>query len=157
MSTGNLVPALLAIGLFAALPAKAEASPPRIDDIGWHRTSAYCTFSRAKAEIKKNDPESWRFVLLVDRTSEDGRASIETAYMKIDGILRELRFDGVMTGEQSESRRYMTYGDDPVRVEVELKPGKRKKGAKLFNYTGTIKAIRSNTETVLEFKGDCGH
>ena len=156
MSIGKMVPALLGIGLFAALPARAEAGPPRIDDIGWHKTSAYCTFSRVKTEIKKNDPKSWRFVMLVDRTSEDGRASIETAYMKIDGILRELRFDGATTGEQSESRRYMTYGDDPVRIEVELKPGKRKKGAKLFNYTGTIKAIRSNAETLLEFKGDCG-
>lgn len=157
MSTGKLVPALLGIGLYAALPARAQASPPRIDEIGWHKTSAYCTFSRAKTEIKKNDPDSWRFVLLVNRTSEDGRASIETAYMKIDGILRELRFDGLTTTDQSEFRRYTTYGDNPVRIEVELKPGKRKKGARLFNYSGTIKAIRSNAETELEFKGDCGH
>lgn len=157
MSMKSFLPALLLMGVFLALPARAAAAPPRIDDIGWHQTAAYCTFSRAKTVIKKNDPKSWRFVLLVDRTKEDGRASIETAYMKIDGILRELRFDGVTTGETTELRRYMTYGDDPVRVEVELKPGKRKKGAKLFNFTGTIKAIRSLAETRLEFKGNCGN
>jgi hypothetical protein len=151
--TGNWPARWAAVLAIAGSAAPAHASAPRIDDISWYRVDAHCTFSRSDHKISKDDPKSWRFVLLVDRSQDDSRASIETAYMKIDGTLRELRFENQSVGTESEIRRYMTYGDDPVRVEITLKQGKR--SSKSMSYSGTITAIRDQAVAELDVKGNC--
>ena len=114
---------------------------------------AHCTFSRADHKIRNDDPKSWLFVLLVGRTKGDPKASIETAYMKIDGTLRELRFENQAVGTDSEVRQYTTYGDDPVRVEITL--NRARGGKKRTAYSGTITAIRDQAVAELDVKGNC--
>lgn len=137
-----------------ASAAGAETEAPRVDDIVWYKTDAHCSFRRAGHKLDSEDPESWRFVLLISRTGgRDGRATIETGYMKIDGILRQLRFEARNEAEGGETRRYSTYGDEPARIEVEMKPGGKE--AEPAGYEGTISVIRHDARTDVSFEGDC--
>ncbi|MBZ0163554.1 MAG: hypothetical protein K8H74_12670 [Notoacmeibacter sp.] len=134
-----------------ATPPQAP-QPPRLGDIHWIGSEAHCRFLREGQAENPEDPESWRYLLLIERF-HDGQVTLERGYARIDGLVREL---ALLTREASgdgEIRRYETLGEAPVSLTVTMKLLGRTRA--VTRYSGEITLERDGLSTSGKFDGTC--
>lgn len=132
----------------------------QIGDVFWHPAETHCRFVRnGEAEPDTGEPETWRYLFVTELVSDD-IASTERGYMRLGGLLRELEFVSRTETEKGEVRRYRTFGEAPVSVEIDMQAGEGSKSKLgqtiLVQYTGTLTLARDNSQRFVPFSGSCG-
>jgi hypothetical protein len=143
----------LAVAL-AGLPAPAGAEPPRIDRIHWPGIDSYCTFRAADHRFVFADPATWVFVLFSGLPRAPDQDVMQPAYMRIDGVLRELELRTVSEDADGSVRRFTTYEAVPATVTLSLTPTGG--GPEHTAYQGSVTVTRGGETASLAVIGDCG-
>ncbi|HMQ57713.1 MAG TPA: hypothetical protein PKE65_04135 [Rhizobiaceae bacterium] len=142
-------------GLLGAAPAAAnQAAGPSIDDIHWHFVDSYCTFTREALDFVYDDPETWRFVLITNFPDGPGADPFEFAFLRIDGMLRELRKTRRTKDGEADIVVMATTDSPPLVAELRLKETGR--GEEATAYSGVLKVSRADRQSSTPVKGDCG-
>lgn len=146
-----LIAGLLAL-LFAA-GARAEA--PDIGTLRLVAPEAYCAFYPQGGPA--DDPAQ---AIFATELVGDDLAAAERAYMRLDGLLRELAFIERRPAVNGERRTYRTLGEDRIEVTLAMIRRDSRKSAVgqtvLVEYEGTLGAARGLSQRQLAFAGKCG-
>lgn len=137
--------------VLVATPPPAP-QPPRLGDIHWIGSEAHCRFLREGQAENPEDPESARYLLLIERF-HDGQVTLERGYARIDGLVRELALLAREEAGDGEVRRYRTLGEAPVSLTVTMKLLGRTRA--VTRYTGEITLERDGLSTSGKFDGTC--
>ncbi len=137
--------------VLVATPPQAR-QPPRLGDIHWIGNQAHCRFLREGQAENPEDPESWRYLLLIERFN-DSQVTLERGYARIDGLVRELALQTRETGSGGEIRRYATLGEAPVSLTVKMTLLGRTRT--VTRYSGEITLERDGLSTSGKFDGTC--
>lgn len=132
----------------------------QIDELFWHPTETHCRFVRnGETGPQSGKPETWRYLFVTEIVSDD-IASAERGYIRLGGLLRELEFLSRTETKKGEVRRYRTFGEAPVSIEIDMRAGEGKKSKLgqtiLVQYTGTLTLARDNSQRFVPFSGSCG-
>ncbi len=126
--------------------------PPQLGDIHWIESAAHCRFLREGQLEDPEDPDSWRYLLLIERFY-DNQVTIERAYARIDGLIRELALLNRVSKDDGELRTYTTLGENSVTVSVTMKLQARTKAQ--TRYGGNIVVERNGLSASAKFDGAC--
>ncbi len=171
----------------------APDEAPEIGEVRWVPSALYCGFVRADlpndldlaslddadgaatieampdasseteeaaATVNEQSPEDFAFVT---ERFYDGRAAVERGYMRLGGLMRELKLKNVEEAEGGEVRHYETFGSAPISVRIDMQRIMTEADKRLkawhkpprLLYRGAISVSRGGGTRQAGFVGSC--